>query len=116
MSDKKLGQHLNNLSDDTKTYIESEIAFYKLDAYKKIIKATSSILRIVVNSGILILVFAFLSIGLSLFLGKMLGFYYQGFLIVAGIYIVILFLMLIFGKSIIEKSVLKIFNQIFEDI
>ena len=116
MSDKKLGQHLNNLSDDAKTYIKSEIAYYKLDAYKKLIKATSLILRIFVNSGILILVFAFLSVGLSLFLGKLLGFYYMGFLIVAGFYMLIYILMLIFGKSIIEKKVLKIYNQIFEDI
>ena len=116
MSDKKLGQHLNNLSDDAKTYIESEIAYYKLDAYKKLIKATSSILRIVINSGILILVFAFLSIGLSLYLGELLGYYYVGFLIVAGVYILIFILMLIFGKPLIEKKVLKIYNLIFDDI
>lgn len=116
MSDKKLGQHLNNLSDDTKTYIESEIAFYKLDAYKKLIKATSLILRFVLNQIILILMFLFISIGISLFLGNLLGYYYLGFLIIAGVYILIFLFLLIFGKPIIEKKVLKIYNLIFKDV
>ena len=116
MSDQKIGEHLNNLSDDAKTYIESEIAYYKLDAYKKLIKATSSLLKFVINAGIVLLIFAFLSIGLGLLLGKLIGYYYVGFFIIAGIYFIILLLILIFGKPFIEKSVLKIYNQIFEDI
>ncbi|NBC57381.1 MAG: hypothetical protein GVY05_03725 [Bacteroidetes bacterium] len=116
MSNQNMGKHLNNLSDDAKTYIESEIAYYKLDAYKKLIKATSSLLKFVINAGIVLLIFAFLSIGLGLLLGKLIGYYYVGFFIIAGIYFVILLLILIFGKPFIEKSVLKIYNQIFEDI
>ncbi|MBS3738982.1 phage holin family protein [Mesohalobacter halotolerans] len=116
MSNQNMGEHLNNLSDDAKTYIESEIAYYKLDAYKKLIKATSSLLKFLINAGIVLLIFAFLSIGLGLLLGKLIGYYYVGFFIIAGIYFVILLLILIFGKPFIEKSVLKIYNQIFEDI
>ncbi|MGX1025309.1 phage holin family protein [Flavobacterium sp. CS20] len=116
MSDKKIGHHLSNLSDDAKTYIESEIAYYKLDAYKKLIKATSLLMSSIINAGIILLIFAFLSVGLGLFLGELFGYYYVGFLIIAGVYLIVLFLILIFGKSLIEKSVLKIYNQIFEDI
>ncbi|RRO15015.1 phage holin family protein [Flavobacteriaceae bacterium 14752] len=117
MSDqKKIGQHLNNLSDDAKTYIESEIAYFKLDAYKKLIKATSALLRFVVNAGIVLLIFAFLSIGLGLLLGKLIGYYYVGFFIIAGIYFILLLIMIFFGKSFIQNSVLKIYNRIFEDI
>lgn len=116
MSDKKLGQHFNNLSDDAKTYIKSELAFYKLDAYKKLIKATSSILRIVINSGIIVLMLTFLSIGVALLIGKLIGYYYVGFLIIAGFYLLILILMSLFGKRWVEKTVLKIYNNIFEDI
>ena len=116
MSNQNMGEHLNNLSDDAKTYIESEVAYYKLDAYKKLIKATSSLLKFLINAGIVLLIFAFLSIGLGLLLGKLIGYYYVGFFIIAGIYFVILLLILIFGKPFIEKSVLKIYNQIFEDI
>lgn len=116
MSDKKLGQHLDNLSDDTKTYIKSEIAYFKLDAYKKLIKATSSLLRFFVSAGILLLIFAFLSIGLGLLLGKLIGYYSVGFFIIAGFYLLFLLLMIFIGKPLIEKFVLKIYNQIFEDI
>jgi len=116
MSDKKIGQHLNNLSDDAKTYIKSELAFYKLDAYKKLVKATVSLLKFVLNAGIVLLIFAFLSVGLALLLGKLIGYYSIGFFIIAGIYLIFLIAMLIFGKPFIERTVLKIYNQIFEDI
>lgn len=117
MSDqKKIGQHLNNLSDDAKIYIKSEIAYYKLDAYKKLIKATSSLLGFVVKAGIVLLIFAFLSIGLGLLLGKLIGYYFVGFFVVAGIYFILLILMLLFGKPFIQRTVLKIYNRIFEDI
>ncbi len=117
MSDqKKIGQHLNNLSDDAKTYIKSEIAFYKLDAYKKLIKATSSLLSFIVKVGILLLILAFLSIGLGLLLGKLIGYYYIGFFVVAGIYFILLLIMILFGRPFIQKTVLKIYNRIFEDI
>lgn len=116
MPDPKIGEHLNNLSDDAKTYIESEIAYYKLDAYKKLIKATSSLLKFVINVGIILLIFAFLSIGLGLFLGELFHHYYIGFFIVAGIYLFLLLLSLTLGRPIIEKFVLKIYNRIFEDI
>jgi hypothetical protein len=117
MSDnKRLGKHLENLSEDAKIYIESEIAYQKLDLYKKLINATSLLLKFIVNSSILLLAFAFLFIGLSLLLGYLLGYYFVGFLIVSGMLFFITILMVAYGKPIFEKRVLKMFNSIFGDL
>ncbi len=116
MSDKKrLGQHINNLSDDAKTYIESEIAYQKLDFYRKLIKTTSLLMKFLVNSTLLILAFSFLFIGLSLLIGYLIGYYFVGFLIISGLLFFITLLMVIFGKPFFEKRVLKIFNSIFAE-
>jgi hypothetical protein len=117
MSDKKrLGQHFENLSEDAKTYIESEIAYHKLDFYKKLIKATSLLLKFLVNSTLLILAFSFLFVGLSLLLGYIIGYYFIGFLIISGFLFIVTTLMVIFGKPFFESRVLKIFNSIFSDL
>lgn len=116
MSDKNISEHFDNLSDDAKSYIKSEIKYIKLDAYKKLIKATASLLKFIVNSGLVIMVFTFLSIGLAILIGYYIGYYSAGFFILAGVYLILLLLMLIFGKPFIERKVLRIYNKIFEDI
>ena len=116
MSKDKIGQHFENLSNDAKVYLESELAYFKLDAYKKAIKATSFIFRFIVTVGVFLVLISFLSLALGLWLGELLNHYYLGFLIIAGLYFIIFMLLLIFGKRFITSRVLKIFNNIFKDI
>ncbi len=117
MSDKqRLGKHFENLSEDAKTYIESEIAYQKLDLYKKLINAVSLLLKFLVNSSILLLAFTFLFVGLSLLLGYILGYNFLGFLIISGVLFLITLIMVIFGKPLFERRVLKMFNSIFSDL
>ncbi len=116
MSKDKISKHFENLSNDAKSYLESELAYYKLDAYKKLIKATSFILSFIVIVSVFLVLLSFLSLAFGLWLGELLNHYYLGFLIIAGFYFVIFILLLLFGKQFITNRVLKIFNHIFEDI
>lgn len=116
MSKEKIGNHIENLSNDVKVYLESEVAYYKLDAYKKLIKATSFLLRFVVLVSIFVVLLSFLSLALGLWLGEMFNHYYLGFFIIAGVYFLVFILLLIFGKRIFTSSVLKTFNHIFKDL
>lgn len=112
---KKLSKHFENLSEDAKIYIESEIAYRKLEIYKKLIKATSLFFRTIFNSLLLLFAFAFLFIGLGLLIGYLIGYYFIGFLIISGFIFLVLIIMLLFGKSIFERKVLKLFNNIFSE-
>ena len=117
MSDKKkLNKHFENLSEDAKIYIESEIAYYKLDTYKKLIKTTSLILKFIVNASLLILAFTFLFVGLSLLIGYILGYYFIGFLIISAVLFIITILMVIFARPLFDKRILKMYNAVFSDI
>lgn len=116
MSKDKISKHFENLSNDAKVYLESELAYYKLDAYKKLIKGTSFILRFTVTVGVFLVLLSFLSLALGLWLGELLDHYYLGFLIIAGVYFIVLILLLMFGRRFFTKRVLKIFNHIFKDI
>lgn len=116
MSKDKISKHFENLSNDAKVYLESELAYYKLDAYKKLIKATSFILRFIVIVSVFLVLLSFLSLALGLWLGEIFNHYYLGFLIIAGVYLILFILLLLFGKRFITGRVLKIFNHIFKDI
>jgi len=116
MSKKDLGKHFDDLSEDAKVYIKSEVEYYKLDAYRKLIKSTSFMLRFIVKVGVIVILLSFFSIALALFIGEQFQHNYMGFLIIAGIYLIVFILLSIFGKAVINKWVLIIFNSIFKDV
>lgn len=111
----QFNKHVNDLSKDTKEYIESLIAFYKLDAYKKSAKGVSVLLRFVIFAGFFLLFFAFLLVGIALLVGNYLNSYYLGFFSMALFNIILIILVSTIGKKWIEKIVLSFFAEIFED-
>jgi len=113
MSEKKISQHFENLTEDAKKYIESEIAYYKLDFYKKSIIASSLLIRLLVAGAIALLCLTFLGMALALFLGMLIDNYYLSFLIVAGVFLLFFILILYFSKSSIERKTIAFFNKIF---
>lgn len=113
---KKFKQHVEDLSSDSKEYIESLIAYYKLDAYKKSAKAISALLRFFAFIGIFLLFFAFLLIGCALFVGELLGNLYLGFFCMAVLNLIIMLFILTIGKKLINKLVLTFLSEIFQDV
>lgn len=113
---KKINQHVDDLSADTQEYIESLIDYYKLDAFKKSAKAVSALLRFLAFTGIFLLFFAFLLIGLALLIGDLLDNIYLGFFCMALLNLIIMLFILANGKKIIDKIVLSFFAEIFKDL
>lgn len=112
----KFNQHVDNLSADTQEYLESLVAYYKLDAYKKSAKAISALLRFLAFTGIFLLFFAFLLIGFALLIGELLDNFYLGFFCMALLNLIILLFIATSGKKLIDKIVLSFFAEIFEDL
>ena len=115
MSENKIGQHLENLTEDAKKYIEAEIEYYKLDVYKKLIKASSGLIWLLIVSSLALLLFTFLCVGLSLFVGELLGSYYLGFFTISGVFLILLIVVILFSKPIIEEKTILFFNKLFKD-
>ena len=115
MSEKKISQHLENLSEDAKQYIKSEIAFYKLDIYKKFIKASSLLIRLLLIGALALLLFSFLAISIALLVGELMGSYYIGFFIISGVFLILFLLVYLFSKPTIERKTISFFNKILND-
>ncbi|MBZ9778502.1 hypothetical protein LB452_06155 [Psychroflexus sp. CAK8W] len=107
-----IGNHFENLSQDTKDAIDNSIKYYKLDLLKK--TALSLIIggQFVLKIGILVLVLFFVSIGLSFLIGNKLGTVSYGFFVVGGFYLFILIIISLFGKKLLEKPVFNLLNKI----
>lgn len=109
---KDLGQHVEHLSEDTKLYIKKLIDFYKLDLFRKISKSLSTSLQLLVTGGIALLLFLFISLGLSFLIGNHLGNIAYGFFIMGGVYFILLVLASTIGKPYIDRKVLIFMGNI----
>ncbi|HEY4935426.1 MAG TPA: hypothetical protein VII44_02535 [Puia sp.] len=86
---------IRTLIDKSKDYLDTKIELSKLKTIDKSADVLSAV--VVMVSMILIgsLVVILTSIGLALFLGKLLGAYYYGFFIMGGFYAIILLVIFI---------------------
>jgi hypothetical protein len=107
-----LGDHFDNLSQDTKDVIKNSIEFYRLDLFKKSALSIVSGGRFVLKVGILILVLFFVSLGFAFLIGNKLGSVSYGFFVIGGFYSIILIIVSIFGKKLLEKPVFSFLNSI----
>lgn len=111
----QLNQRFQDISKETKEYIESSIEYYKLDAYKKTTKGASALLRYFSMFGVFLLFFSFLMIGVALLAGSLLGDTYYGFFIVAGFNLLLFIILITRGRKLFDSIVLSIFSEIFSD-
>ena len=99
---------MNNLAPDLEDllkkamqYVRSSFELIRLQSIEKISDLISSFACIVLIVLLVTLFGLFLNIGLALYLGKILGETYFGFLVVAGIYLLFAILFFVFRKQLI---------------
>ena len=109
---KKVNEHFEDLTDDSKAYLKSLLEYYRLDALKKSTKAIATLLRIAILGSLLLLLFMFVSIGLSFYIGQFVDSVAYGFLIMGGIYLILLIIFSIIAKPLSESFSLKFLYNI----
>ena len=92
-----------------KEYIEQNVALAKLEFAERMALITSTLVTSLVFFLLLMLLLAVGSVSLGFWLGDMLGSYAQGFLIVSGIYFVLILILYVFRRRFITNPIL---NQI----
>ncbi|WP_396165630.1 competence protein [Flavobacterium sp.] len=113
MAFEELKENTQAVQENTKAYIESSIAYYKLWGFKVAMKSTTLMLKFFLISICLMIVLLFVSVAGSLAIGNLLDSYALGFLIVAGIYVVLAFLLFLVKDKIVEGPILEKFSEIF---
>jgi len=110
---EELKENVDNIQENTKAYIETSLAYYKLWGFKVAMKSTTLMVKFFLIAFCLMIVLLFISIAGALVFGEMLNSYPLGFLSVAGIYLVLALLLFFVKDRIVEGPILAKFSEIF---
>lgn len=100
-----VANHIEAVYEKAKSYTETSIELYKLNAIDSTVDLASS-LAIRVAIILIVSMFAlFVNIAISLFIGSQLGHYSLGFLIVSGFYLFMAFLIYFFREQFIKTPI-----------
>jgi uncharacterized membrane protein len=110
---EELKENVDNIQENTKAYIETSLAYYKLLGFKVAMKSTTLMVKFFLIAFCLIIVLLFISIAGAFVFGDILNSYPLGFLSVAGIYLVLALLLFFVKDRIVEGPILAKFSEIF---
>lgn len=115
MAFESLTENLNRVIDKIEDYGSSTAEYYKLSLFKSAMKFSTSLVNMLVLGFISFLFLIFISIGGALYLSSVIGNPFSGFLIVGSVYLLILLLVIFFGKGFIEQKMLLKFSDLLID-
>ena len=110
---EELKENVDNIQENTKAYIETSLAYYKLLGFKVAMKSTTLMVKFFLIAFCLIIVLLFISIAGAFVFGDILNSYPLGFLSVAGIYLVLALILFFVKDRIVEGPILAKFSEIF---
>jgi len=113
MAFEELKENTDAIQENAKAYVESSLAYYKLWGFKVAMKSTTLMLKFFLIAICLMIVLLFVSIAGAFALGNLFNSYPLGFLCVAGIYLVLAFLLFLVKDKIVEGPILEKFSEIF---
>lgn len=108
-----LKENTEAIQENSKAYLESSIAYYKLWGFKVAMKSTTLMLKFFLITICLSIVLLFVSIAAALTLGNLWNSYPLGFVCIAGIYLVLASLLFLVKDKIVEGTILEKFSEIF---
>lgn len=115
MSLDELKSTSNNLSEDIKSALDSQIEYYKLYSFKIIAKSAAGLITIFVMGLFLLTIVFFLSVALAFALGEWIGSIGLGFLIIGFVLSVLGAVIYLGRKKFIHKPLLKRLSDIYYD-
>ncbi len=95
----------SSLFDKMENYTKTSLTLFKLNSVERSADVLSSLISRISIVAIASLFILFANIGLAFWIGKMLGEYYLGFLIVSGLYIILMIVTYFFRNSMIKKPI-----------
>jgi len=113
MAFQEIKDDFQQLKKESKAYLDSNIAYFKLWGFKVTMKSATVILKFIILLLFLSLFILFSSLALAIVIGKHLDNYVYGFLIVAGFYLLLALLISFVKPKIVEGRVLRRFSDIF---
>ncbi len=106
MAFEKLTNSIEELKESINAFKNSSAEYYKLNLYQKVAKGVITLIQVLLIGFIGLFIILFLSIALAVYLSNLLGVPSAGYFIVGGFYLLLLILILVFGRKFIKKTIL----------
>jgi len=113
MAFEQIKENSQDLQEQAKAFIESNVSYYKLWLFKVAMKSTTMLLKIFLLGIVLVMVLLFLSLAAAIAIGYGLDNFVYGFLIVGGFYLIVGILIFQIKDKIVEGPVLEKFSEFF---
>jgi len=113
MAFEELKNQSGRIQEETRAYIETTFAYYKLWGFKIAMKSTTMTVKAVLIVLCITMVLLFGSVAAALAIGQALASNALGFLIVGGIYLLILLIIILLKDKIIDGPILRKFSEIY---
>lgn len=108
-------ENLHDVLRRIENYVLSKAEYYKLRLFKSVMKTIIPMVNLLVFGSLFLFVLLFLSIGAAFWIGSLLDQVFIGFIIVGGFYAFIFLLMLLVGRRIIRRKLLRAFSSLLFD-
>lgn len=102
---ESIAKNKDILFEKIENYANTSIDLIKLNAIEKSADVFSSLTHLIVMFSVIAMFTLFVNIGISLYVGKLLGDYYLGFLLVSTFYLLVALLIYGFRKQFIKTPI-----------
>jgi len=106
-------EDLNNIKNDIKDYIEVRLDLIKLHTAENISRIVSNAASYAIIGYLLFFILLFISLAGGYYFASLLQSNELGFLCIAGIYLLLMIIFLIYRKQLIERPVIKAIVKLF---
>lgn len=113
MALEDLKEHAENIQNHTQEYIESSLSYYKLHGFKLAMKSMTIVAKTVLIFFCFLMFLLFCSLAGAYAIGEALNDQVLGFLVVGGIYMVLLGVLYLVRNKIVEGPIIEKFSEIF---
>lgn len=113
MAFEEIKENSQDLQDQAKAFLESNVSYYKLWFFKVAMKSTTMLLKLFLVSIMLVMVIVFFSIAGALAIGYAFNNFVYGFLIIGGFYLILSILIYKIQDKIVEGPILEKFSEFF---
>lgn len=113
MAFKDIKEDIDTIQDECKKFVDINLDYIKLWGFKVTMKSMTLVLKFILMLVFFSMFTLFASIALAIVIGRSLDNYVYGFLIVAGIYLILGLIVSTIKHRLIEGSVLRKFSEIF---
>ena len=113
MAFEEINESVEEIKQNAKSLIDTNIAYYKLWGFKVATKSTTLLVKFILILLCLAFVLLFASVALAFALSELFESYIFGFLAVGGLYLVISVSLFFIKSNIIEGTTLEKFSEIF---